>query len=113
MRATIKSLAIAATLAASSAASAQSSAPSPYWDGPGPWHMWGGWGFWWVFPLSMMIFLIGLWAYLMWRMFGSHGRVQRDDTTRSALRLLNERFAKGDITKEEFEQKRTMLGGRA
>ena len=31
----------------------------PPWDWPGPWHMWsGGWGFWWIFPLFMLVMFI-------------------------------------------------------
>jgi putative membrane protein len=90
---------------------AQPSTPGPYWDWPGPWHMWG-WGFWWVFPVLMFV-MIGLCVYLMTRMFaGGHGHTH-GDTTSSALRLLNERFAKGEVSKEEFEEKRTLLGDKA
>ena len=108
MRVTIKSFAALALAFAAPALLAQ----SPYWDGPGPWHMWGGWGFWWMFPLLMMIFFIAVCAFFMSRMFGGHGRSHGADTTSSALRLLNERFAKGEISREEFEEKRTILGGR-
>jgi putative membrane protein len=75
---------------------------------PGPWHMWaGGWGFWWIFPL-LMFGLIFLCAFFMLRGSWSH-RERHRDTTTSALTLLNERFAKGDISKEEFEEKRAIL----
>jgi putative membrane protein len=90
---------------------AQATAPASYWewrDSMGPWHMWGGWGHWWIFPLLMMVFMIVACAFFMSRMLSGHGQA-RDDHTASALRLLNERFAKGEISKEEFEEKRTIL----
>ena len=77
----------------------------PYADWPGPWHMWGGWGFGWMFPMLMMVVAIALCVYFMTR---GHGYSQRD-VTASALQLLNERFAKGEISKEEFEEKRSLL----
>jgi len=80
--------------------------PYPYWDGP--WHMWGGWGFGWIFPLLMMVFVIAVCAFFMTRMFSGHG-ASRPDPASSALQLLNERFAKGEISKEEFEEKRSIL----
>jgi putative membrane protein len=93
---------------------AQAAQPGPYrdWsDWPGPWHMMGwGWGFGWIFPL-FMIFGIALCVYFMTRMLGGHGHFRRDYAS-SALELLNERFAKGEISKEEFEEKRTILARR-
>jgi putative membrane protein len=92
---------------------AQAAQPGPYRDGSdwGPWHMMGwGWGFGWIFPL-FMIFMIVLCVFFMARMFAGHGHFHRDDTS-SALQLLNERFAKGEISKEEFEEKRAILGRR-
>jgi putative membrane protein len=90
-------------------ASAQAGPPERYWDWPGPWHM-GGWGFWWVFPLLMMVVLFAACFFLMTRMpFGQrHGQLR--DTTDSALRILSERFARGEISREEFEEKRSVLG---
>ena len=83
------------------------------WDLPGPWHMWaGGWGFWWVFPLLMFGLMMFLCALFMFRGPWSH-RDLHGDTTRSALTLLSERFAKGDIPKEEFEERKAILVRRA
>ena len=102
--------------------------PQPPWNWPGPWHMWGGcWGFWWICPLIMLlviivclgIFLLGRrsggggphhWgpsAHMMYRPWGpghSWG-----DPTYSALQVLNERFAKGEIQKEEYEEKKAAI----
>jgi putative membrane protein len=71
-----------------------------YWDGP--WHMWGGFG--WLFPFLMVDFIF-LCVYLLIRAPRGHAR----NATGSALRLLNERFAKGEISKEELEEKREFL----
>jgi dihydroxy-acid dehydratase len=84
---------------------AQATQPPPYadWrDWPGPWHMWGGWGFGWIFPLLMMVFMIALCVFFMTRAPWGHGHSHRDPVS-SALQLLNERFARGEISKEEFE----------
>ena len=84
---------------------------SYYWMGP--WHtMWGGgpgWGLWWFFPLLMLL-MIGACVYLMARMGGGHRHGDKGDS--SALRILEERFAKGEISREEFEEKKVILGGR-
>jgi putative membrane protein len=39
------------------------------------------------------------------------GRRQTDDRAKSALEILEERYAKGEIEREEFEQKRKDLSG--
>ena len=75
-----------------------------YLDWPGPWHM-GAWGFGWMFPMLMMIVAAVLCAYVVTR---GHGHSHRD-VVAAALQILNERFAKGEISKEEFEEKRSLL----
>lgn len=87
--------------------------PQLGWDWLGPGHMWaGGWGFWWLFPLLMFGLMIFFCAFFMFRGPWSH-RDQPRDTTTSALTLLSEGFAKGDISKEEFEEKEAILVRRA
>ena len=109
---------------------AQSPSPqSSPWDCSGPWqmHTWsGGMGWWWIFPLLFMLLMIGLCVagfYFIghragsgqhvgpWHMMGS-GR-SWGDPTYSALEVLNERFARGEIAKQEYEDKKaTLLSGR-
>jgi putative membrane protein len=91
----------------------------PAWDWPGPWHMWGGgWGLWWIFPLLMFfMFIVCIAIFFLGHRWGGGGHRHRGrrrhmmdrswgDPTYSALQILNERFAKGEIQKEEYEEKK-------
>jgi uncharacterized membrane protein len=99
----------------------------PAWDWPGPWHMWsGGWGLWWIFPLFMLFMIIICVAvFFLGHRSGGGGRHHwglgqmmdrpsgpgrsRDDPTYSARQILNERFAKGEIQKQEYEEKKAAI----
>jgi putative membrane protein len=111
-------------------AQTQQSTPSPpdyYWPGPGH-MMWGGgygWPFWGMFPM-MILFMILLCAAVFYfgRMMCMGGRhahwgppeimMHGGPPTYSALQILNERFARGDIQKPEYEEKKAaiLFGGR-
>ena len=69
------------------------------------WH--GGWWFMWIIPLGFLI----LFAVFLLRggpMCGWHRR-RRDDRPEAALDILARRFARGEITKEQYEEmKRTL-----
>lgn len=98
---------------------------APQWYGPGPWHMWAdsygyGWHFWWMGPV-MMLFMILICVAVIYFLFsrhsgGSHqwGLTGRQwDAGYSALAILDERYARGEIQKEEYqERKATILSGR-
>lgn len=105
----------------------QPGAPPVRWYGPGHMYMWGGgWGFWWMMPLMMLFFFVCV--LVLWAIFrprpGPHGwgppwrRMDRwgpgpGDPTRSALQILNERYARGEIHKPEYEErKETILASR-
>ncbi|HEY7239294.1 MAG TPA: SHOCT domain-containing protein [Burkholderiales bacterium] len=112
MRANLKSVRLslpALLLSAPPFALAQATTPGGYWDWPGPWHM-SGWGFWWIFPAMMMLLIFAACFLLMVRMPFGHRHSNDRDATDSALRILSERFAKGEISKDEFEEKRSILG---
>lgn len=101
----------------------------PYWHGPG--HMWGdGGGFWWGGPLMLLGFIaVCLIIFLLVRRTGCcgygwhhhhHGPCHMrggtapgpdayGDPTYSALQILNERFARGEIQKQEYEEKKAAI----
>ncbi|MCP4330436.1 MAG: hypothetical protein GY791_18590 [Alphaproteobacteria bacterium] len=73
--------------------------------------MWGG-GFGWVFgPLMMILFLaviIGVVILILrWLGIAGQGAGGHD----AAMTTLRERFARGEIDKEEFEERSRLLAG--
>lgn len=76
-------------------------------------HMWDGAG-WWMFlgPLWMILVFGALIAgiVLLVRWLGSpHGGGSSQAPNNRALDILKERFARGEIDKEEFEERRRLL----
>ena len=79
-------------------------------------HMWGSHPGFIICPIVMLLILVGLIAVvaLAARFFCHHGRSGcpfcGHGQARAALDILEERFAKGEIDKTEFEEKRKLLG---
>ncbi|HUS52489.1 MAG TPA: SHOCT domain-containing protein [Thermohalobaculum sp.] len=85
-------------------------APGYYAD-----HMWGGgWHGWFFGPLMMVFWLVILVGavILIARWLGASGHIEsrRKAPGSDALDILRERFAKGEIDKAEFEERRALLG---
>jgi putative membrane protein len=76
--------------------------------GMGPWMMNWGHGFGWVFPLVMFIFFItfvvGIVFLIRWIVLST--KITGTKSDESALEILKKRYAKGEISKEEFEEKK-------
>ncbi len=77
----------------------------------GMWH--GGWGGMILGPLMMIIFVavIVVLVVLAVRWLGGPGARAQQPTGRAPLEILEERFARGEIEREEFEARRGALGG--
>ena len=75
------------------------------WWGNGPWFL--GPGFWFLGPLTMLVFLgavVALVVLVMRRTCKNRG--PRQD---SAMEIVRARYAKGEITRDEFEAMRRDL----
>lgn len=94
---------------------------------PGPGWGWGmhGPGFWWIFPLILIVLMVVMCISMMrcggmgcmWRNRYMGGSEPRDITKRSkgesaesAMDILDKRFAKGEITKQEYEEMKKLIG---
>ena len=74
------------------------------------WHMGDGWG-WWM--LMGWIWIVALWGLIAWGLFTVARAVgsKREDTPRelSALAILEQRYARGELSHEQFEEMRRRL----
>jgi putative membrane protein len=75
------------------------------------WH--GGWYGWFMGPLMMIVFLAVAIAVVVllirWLGGPGHGSASPVPPGKTALDILKERFARGEIDKEEFEERRRLL----
>lgn len=112
----LRSLAALAVLAFSAAPLLAQPADRPGWDHYGP--MWGGWG--WhpgmIFGgVIMLLFLVAIVLLIIWLVRGitqhhGPGSGYWSQHRSTALDILAERFARGEIDKNEFEEKRRLIG---
>ena len=82
--------------------------------GCGPWGMWdGGWYGMFFGPIMMVLFVAALVivVVLLVRWLGgtSHGPAMPPPSGKTPLDLLKERLARGEIDKEDYEERRRIL----
>jgi putative membrane protein len=81
--------------------------PYDFWWGMHPmWGMWGAWGFGMMLMMLVVwgLVIVGLVLGLRWLL--SQGRESQSD---AALDILRQRYARGEIDKEEFEARKRDL----
>lgn len=79
------------------------------WQGGGWGMMMGGFSWWW-FPIFMILFWgLVIWSVvaLVWKPSGLRG--SNSSTADSALEVLERRYAKGEINKEEYAEKKKAI----
>ena len=73
----------------------------------GPWMMWWGHGMGWFWPFMMMVFwvavIVGV-VFLVRRLMSSSDGNRSAGAGESALEILNKRYARGEISRDEYEQ---------
>lgn len=75
------------------------------------WEMHDGWGWWMMFG---WIWMVAFWGLIIWAVYALVTRLSGPNdgsrrSARNALAILEERFARGEINREEFEEKRQVL----
>lgn len=79
------------------------------WQGGG-WGMMGGFSWMWLMPVFWILFLgLIIWAVVAAVRGSSESRSSDSSKADSALEVLKKRYARGEINKEEFEEKKKDL----
>ena len=65
----------------------------------------------WIWMLGGLLVLVGFVVLIVWAVLSvSRGAASRDPARPTALDILRERYARGEITQQEFEQAKKTLG---
>jgi putative membrane protein len=81
------------------------------WGYGNDWNMMGGWGGGFnmiVWPLIIVVLVVGVIWFMRSPSYSGAGRPERRS---SGLDILKERYARGEITRDEFLQKKQEISG--
>lgn len=70
--------------------------------------MMGYWGMGWIGMIVQLVIIVGV-IYLLVSLFRKDNIVGRSNNVPDAESILRERFARGEITQEEYERMRDVL----
>ncbi len=91
----------------------QSSSAFAQWGQNGGWHMGSGWGMGWIGLVMMLSFwglvITALIFFIRWMIQAGREQTNNQPTGARALDILKERYARGEIEKEEYEAKKSDL----
>jgi len=83
------------------------------WMGPGMMGDYGGYGMGWFGGIFMIVFwillIVGLVYLIRWLAISTKGESRGPSGGETALEILKKRYARGEINKEEFEEKKKDL----
>lgn len=72
---------------------------------------WAGFGWWWIVPIAMIFLCVFMMrgrmgGMMCWPSSRSHKKTGQIATSDSAREILDKRYALGEISKEEYEEKK-------
>jgi putative membrane protein len=81
-------------------------------------HYGDGMGFGWFGMASGWVFTIVVWALIIWAIvafvhWATRQQGGTDPKKKTAIEILEERYARGEISKEEFEERKKVLQGQS
>ena len=62
----------------------------------------------WLWMLGGLVLMVGIVLLVVWALGGT-SRIGRDDAPATAIEILRQRYARGEITQEQFEQAKQTL----
>jgi len=69
-----------------------------------------GGGIGWIWMLGGLLVMVGFVVLIVWAIGAANRGTRREPERQSALDILRERYARGELTQQDFEQAKKTLG---